>query len=697
MTLRERARAFGRHSLPPRAFAGIAAFVLAAAGGITHGLALRGYHAWTRGASEVESQLVRPELLALDMSLQAMALATTGAPKTGTPADAPAVHVISLSADEGDTLDVLAAVLARLDELEAGVVVVDLPDLELSIRARHAIGQRLAAGSTADARAAIEAWAVAPEAALAAISARRPVVLASRAAFLSRGPSHLPRIEAERWTRFREQASIVVPGAGKSLPVTVVTLPQAALLASTHVAMRYDLVDPDGRTRREPLVVANGPQHERVSLPTLALEAARLARATAAAEILAGAPLTSDGFLVVDHRVRSKAWPASSFLGLARSQSFRGSVTVVGLPRREDRVSFPLAHASEPEISHAEHLASAIGNLLGDAALRRVPAWDPPPASVLWQGWGPVATVAAALLSGLLALTLPGYRPFRGDVGVVLAAAVCVVVPGLLWSALALALLSRGVWLDMFYPVATMGTVVLGTVTVDFVSGGAERRQLRGMVERVLPAAVAQRALRDPSFLELGGTQREITVLFSDIRGFTRFSEANPPELVVRVLREYQAEMVRAIRTNGGTVDKLMGDGTMAFFGAPHDDSEHATAAVKAALAMIEALARLNERWAVDGIAPLSMGIGVHTGSAVVGNMGTPEMISYTAIGDTVNVAARLEGLTKETGATLLVGDVTFARLGNAFATREVGEVAVRGRTAAVVVHEVLPRPRPLP
>lgn len=673
----------------------MAAFVLASAGGLTHGLALRGYHAWTRGASEVESQLVRPELLALDMALQAMSLAKSGTPRARQPANAPGVHVVSLSADEGDTLDVLAAVLGRLDELEAGVVVIDLPDLELAIGARHAAGQRLAAAIPSDGRAAIQAWAAAPEAAIAAISERRPVVLAYRTAFLSRGPSHVSRIDAGRWIGFREQTAIEVSaGAGTLLPVTVVTLPPAALLTRAHAAARYDLVDPDGRTRREPLVVANGPQESRVSLPTLALEAARLARSTEPADVLAGAPLTPDGFLLVDHRIRSKAWPASSFLALARAESFRGSVTVVGLPRREDRVSFPLAHASEPEISHAEHLASALGNLLRGAALRRPPGWDPPPANELWQGWGPIASVVAALLAGLLALTLPGYRPFRGEVGVVLAAAVCVVVPGLLWGAAAFALLSRGVWLDIFYPIATMGAVVLGTVTVDFVSGGAERRQLRGMVERVLPAAVAQRALRDPSFLELGGTQREITVLFSDIRGFTRFAETNPPELVVRVLREYQAEMVRAIRSHGGTVDKLMGDGTMAFFGAPQDDPEHARAAVRAGLAMIEALARLNEGWAASGIAPLSIGIGVHTGPAVVGNMGTPEMISYTAIGDTVNVASRLEGLTKETGATLLVGDVTFGRLGPAFSTREVGEVAVRGRNAAVVAYEVLPPAR---
>src|SRR4051812_35257054 len=187
------------------------------------------------------------------------------------------------------------------------------------------------------------------------------------------------------------------------------------------------------------------------------------------------------------------------------------------------------------------------------------------------------------------------------------------------------------------------------------------------------------------------GAQRNLTILFADLRGFTAFAENQPPQKVVEVLRRYQTAVVGAIRANGGAVDKLMGDGTMAFFGGLREgDDHHATDAARSALAMLDALDALNAEWAKEGMAPLTMGVGINTGNAVVGNMGTDELIAYTVLGDPVNVAARLETMNKDYKTSILVGEQTAMEIGPAFKLREVGVLPVRGRAKSIRVFEVL-------
>ena len=220
------------------------------------------------------------------------------------------------------------------------------------------------------------------------------------------------------------------------------------------------------------------------------------------------------------------------------------------------------------------------------------------------------------------------------------------------------------------------------------VDGLAERDRLRTTLGKYMTEQVVEHLLAGR--LKLGGESLHVTVLFTDIRGFTSLSEHMNAHDVVALLNEYFTEMVAIVMQEGGVVDKYIGDAIMAVFGAPVPKPDDAVRAVRAAVRMRAALAQLNERLVERGKPEIHTGIGIHTGEVVAGNIGSDARMEYTVIGDAVNLASRLESATKELHADVVVSGDTLAQLNNRFVTREVREITVKGRQQAVKVHEVL-------
>lgn len=264
---------------------------------------------------------------------------------------------------------------------------------------------------------------------------------------------------------------------------------------------------------------------------------------------------------------------------------------------------------------------------------------------------------------------------------------------GLLLGLLAgsVALFSAGTWIPLVVPSAGLVVAAFGGVGYQYLVEGREKRKVKGLFARYVPKDVCDQLMANPALARLGGQRREMTVLFSDIRGFTTFSEQGTPEQIVAQLNEYFERMVQVLFEHHGTLDKFVGDAVMALFGAPLEDPIHADNAVCAARAMIRELDDLNKGWARAGRPTLDIGIGVNTGDMVAGNIGASTIMSYTVIGDAVNLGARLESLNKEYGTHIIISEATRTRLKGRYDIRGLGDVVVKGKTRSVAIYEVVP------
>jgi len=346
---------------------------------------------------------------------------------------------------------------------------------------------------------------------------------------------------------------------------------------------------------------------------------------------------------------------------------FTGKIVLIGPTSDVLHDVFPTAFARGSEqMPGVEIHANVLDTYIRGDYVREVPRWISTA----------LAAIAALVGAGLV---------------VRLHAARALVTAALIWLVLTVFAYLGFVYFDVWMR-GMAGTLGIGlgygaTVIVNFVREQREKRRLSQFFSpKVLREVVRQ---RDEGSLE--SARRLVTVLFSDIRGFTSLSERLEPEQVAEMLREYLTEMTEIVFRHGGTVDKYIGDCVMALYNVPLEDPQHAVNAVRTGLDFQEKTLEVSRRWEAKLGITIRNGVGINTGEAVVGTMGSRQRLEYTAIGDTINLGARLESITKEYGVGIIISEFTHRLLHHEFMTRELGEVTVKGKTHPVKIFGVLP------
>lgn len=255
--------------------------------------------------------------------------------------------------------------------------------------------------------------------------------------------------------------------------------------------------------------------------------------------------------------------------------------------------------------------------------------------------------------------------------------------------------LGEGYPIDFIPMIIGLGMILaIGYVTTVSNIEMVKEANAKQMMERYLPSQLVGEFYKNNAQLEPGGENKEVTILFSDIRSFTKFSEQRSAEEVVLFLNEYLSRMTDVIFQFNGTIDKFIGDAIMTIFGAPFKAEDDALRAVKSAVAMNHELEKLNQKMQPQD--KLYMGIGIHTGEAIVGNIGSDRRLDYTVIGDNVNLASRIEGLTKHYNCAILISETTYKQIegkysiDDGFEIREIDKVIVKGKSKPITVYEVV-------
>ncbi|MET0638728.1 MAG: adenylate/guanylate cyclase domain-containing protein [Hyphomicrobium sp.] len=279
--------------------------------------------------------------------------------------------------------------------------------------------------------------------------------------------------------------------------------------------------------------------------------------------------------------------------------------------------------------------------------------------------------------------------------GALVAAAAGAAAIALIVIASWLAYTQGGLLFDPVYPSLSVALLYLGISLTSYLKSEIQRAEIRSAFGHYVSGPVVEELARNPDKLKLGGEAREVTLLFSDVRGFSKISEGMRADELIRFVNRLFTPLTDEILKNSGTIDKFMGDAVMAFWNAPLPDHAHAANACRTALAMLDALARLNAELEAESLAagkpfvPIRIGIGLNTGECVVGNVGSPQRFDYSVLGDVVNVAARFEEATKAFGTNIIVGERTAAEAPH-FALLELGAVTPRGKDRPEIVFALL-------
>jgi adenylate cyclase len=382
------------------------------------------------------------------------------------------------------------------------------------------------------------------------------------------------------------------------------------------------------------------------------------------------APLPAGASALINFNGGPRTYPWVSYYRVLNREVppdyFKGKVVLIGPTTELLHDQFRTAFAPGGNMPGVEIHANALETLIRGTAIRMVP-----------QALTTALAMAAALVAAALVVRLHALRALAA------AGALWAAVAGLSYASFVLA----DVWVRVMAPSLALLLGYGATVIQSFVREQRERRRL----SQFFSPDVVREVVRHKDEGSLVTSRRTVTVLFSDIRGFTSISEKLEPEQVAEMLREYLSEMTEIVFKHGGTVDKYIGDCIMALYNVPFEDPEHAIKAVRTGLEFQERTIAVSQRWEAKlGIA-IRNGVGITTGEAVVGTLGSRQRLEYTAIGDTINLGARLESITKDYKTNIIISEFTYEHVKNHFVTKELGDVTVKGKTRPVKIYAVLP------
>lgn len=363
---------------------------------------------------------------------------------------------------------------------------------------------------------------------------------------------------------------------------------------------------------------------------------------------------------------------ASGMVDLFEDSPFKDKIVLVGASAEDlqDNKLTPFFTAAKPlKIPGVEVHANAIQMFIDGRYLSTV--------DILWVRWGVV------ILSVLLFLNGRMKRQWMAILIVV--ALFGLIAIGGIW------LFTRhGLWLREMPLLLTLTVGYPTNLVYRFIQIQRDKAMIRGMFSQYLPEKVVDQLIANPYLMKLGGEKRRMSVLFTDVAGFTTVSERLSPDELVALLNEYLTEMSQIISDNEGIIDKYEGDLVMAEFGAPIWYEDHAACCCRAALDMQKQLVEMRRKWKDDGKVELYSRVGINTGEMIVGNMGSRQLFDYTVMGDAVNLSSRFEGANKNYNTTIMIGKETWDDVREDFVTRPLDLLRVKGKTAPVEVFELL-------
>ena len=440
--------------------------------------------------------------------------------------------------------------------------------------------------------------------------------------------------------------------------------------------------EPDAVVRKMPVLIRIG---EKI-YPSMLLENVRLLNGSKRIKVIAkphgidevlvskkaGVPVNHNAEMYINYADPSKYVQMSAseiFSDNFNENKIKGRIVIVGMDAAGLSVLKYTPHGltTDQMIS-----AQALDTLLTGKHLIRIPQADA------------YEIIFMAMLGLLMIILTP-------RVSVLFSVPLLLFVTGGISYASFMAYANKGFLIDPSFAVLYVFLIWSHSTYNNFATQSRLRKQIKKQFEHYLDPAMVKKLQKDPSLLKLGGETREMTFLFSDIRGFTPISEKykGNPEGLTKLINRFLTRMTDVIIANGGTIDKFMGDCIMAFWNAPIENSKHRELAVKSAVEMTVALAELNMHLHAEGLPKINIGIGINTGQALVGNMGSEQRFDYSVIGDAVNLASRLESSSKTLKQTIVIGDETRKTIETNYPFEYIDSITVKGKTEKIKVYTI--------